>query len=377
MNMHSKPVKIGLFFLGLIAVCGLVLLFKGNDAVAMAKEKRDGIVTAEQIKVSFDSVSGRLLKENVKEGDRVKKGDVLMVMDPTDTDLDIKKLRSQIAQLDAQISSMAGSIDVAYQKADTDEVETHRQIDQQKAVLASSQAVYENKLSDYNRKRQLVEAGAISQLEMDNITASLRTAEADVRAQQELLHKLLGGAEDLCAEKYLLPLQSGRLSLPARLTPNDLCYLQAAACLRELEDANRAKRPGYELLVKGALLRFLALLIAQGRQCLSTETADTQRLKTVLQWLSAHYAEPLRVADAAGVCSFSASHFMRWFRQMTGQSFIAFLNEYRLNTAAETLRTTDETVLTIASRCGFENLSYFNRAFKAHFGMTPRDYRKK
>ena len=34
-------------------------------------------------------------------------------------------------------------------------------------------------------------------------------------------------------------------------------------------------------------------------------------------------------------------------------------------------------LLTIATRCGFENLSYFNRAFKAHFGMTPREYRKK
>ena len=189
--------------------------------------------------------------------------------------------------------------------------------------------------------------------------------------------ELLGGAEDLCAEKYLLPLQSGRLSLPVRLTPNDLCYLQAAACLREVEEANRAKLPGYELLVKGALLRFLALLIVQGKQQLPAETADTQRLKAVLQWLSAHYTEELRVADAAGVCSFSASHFMRWFRQMTGQSFVAFLNEYRLNTAAEALQTTDETVLTIASRCGFQNLSYFNRAFKAHFGMTPRDYRKK
>ena len=103
----------------------------------------------------------------------------------------------------------------------------------------------------------------------------------------------------------------------------------------------------------------------------------SQRLKTLLQWLSAHYTEELRVADAAGVCSFSASHFMRWFRQMTGQSFVAFLNEYRLNAAAEALQATDETVLTIASRCGFENLSYFNRAFKAHFGMTPREYRKK
>ena len=191
---------------------------------------------------------------------------------------------------------------------------------------------------------------------------ALRQAEGQRMEYENIIFEpeLLGGAEDLCAEKYLLPLQSGRLSLPLRLTPNDLCYLQAAACLRELEDANRAKRPGYELLVKGALLRFLALLIAQGRQQLPAETADTQRLKAVLQWLSAHYAD-----------------FMRWFRQMTGQSFIAFLNEYRLNTAAEALQTTDETVLTIASRCGFENLSYFNRAFKAHFGMTPRDYRKK
>ena len=208
---------------------------------------------------------------------------------------------------------------------------------------------------------------------------ALRQLPGEVMEYENIIFdlELLGGAGDLCAEKYLLPLQSGRLSLTQRLTPDEPCYARAAACLREVEDANRAKLPGYELQVKGALLRFLALLLAQGRQRLAAETADTQRLKTLLQWLSAHYAEALRVADAAGVCSFSSSHFMRWFRQMTGQSFVAFLNEYRLNAAAEALQATDETVLTIASRCGFENLSYFNRAFKAHFGMTPREYRKK
>ena len=110
---------------------------------------------------------------------------------------------------------------------------------------------------------------------------ALRQAEGQCMEYENIIFELelLGGAEDLCAEKYLLPLQSGRLSLPARLTPNDLCYLQAAACLREVEDANRAKLPGYELQVKGALLRFLALLLAQGRQRLAAETADTQRLK--------------------------------------------------------------------------------------------------
>ena len=100
------------------------------------------------------------------------------------------------------------------------------------------------------------------------ILHALRQAEGQCMEYENIIFELelLGGAEDLCAEKYLLPLQSGRLSLPARLTPNDLCYLQAAACLREVEDANRAKLPGYELQVKGALLRFLALLLAQGRQ---------------------------------------------------------------------------------------------------------------
>ena len=81
---------------------------------------------------------------------------------------------------------------------------------------------------------------------------ALRQAEGQCMEYENIIFalELLGGAEDLCAEKYLLPLQSGRLSLQARLTPNDLCYLPAAACLREVEEANRAKLPGYELLGK-------------------------------------------------------------------------------------------------------------------------------
>ena len=208
---------------------------------------------------------------------------------------------------------------------------------------------------------------------------ALRQTEGQYMEYENIIFdpELLGGAGDLCAEKYILPLQSGRLALNVHLTPDDLYYPQEANCLKEIEDANSSKLPGYELVIKSGLLRFLALLILHGKQQLPAETADTRRLKTVLQWISEHYAQKICVADAAEVCSFSSSHFMRWFRQMTGQSFIAFLNEYRLNTAAEALQTTDETVLTIASRCGFENLSYFNRIFKAHFGITPRDYRKR
>ena len=207
---------------------------------------------------------------------------------------------------------------------------------------------------------------------------AIRQAESCTMEYENIIFdvELLGGTEDLCAEKYLLPLQSGRLALPEHITPDEVWYPQAADCLKEAEEANRCKQFGYELCIKGALLRFLALLIAQSKALPPAEKASTQRLRAVLQWISAHYSEPVCVADAAALCQCSPNHFMRWFRQMTGQTFIIFLREYRLNAAAEALRTTEDTILSISEQCGFENLSYFNREFKAHFGMTPREYRK-
>lgn len=186
---------------------------------------------------------------------------------------------------------------------------------------------------------------------------------------------LLGGSGDLCYRRYLLPLQSGRLSLPHRLTRGYPCYCAVLECLRRLETVNRDRVLGYELQIKGLLLCLLSVLVAQSDGLPPSENADTRRLKTVLQYVTAHFADNLPVAEVAAVCQCSPSHFMRWFKQMTGQRFTEYLNIYRLNAAAEALRTTDDTVLTVAERCGFKNLSYFNRAFKASFGLTPREYR--
>ena len=186
---------------------------------------------------------------------------------------------------------------------------------------------------------------------------------------------LLGGSGDLCYRRYLLPLQSGRLSLPHRLTQGHPCYCTALECLHRLETVNRDRVLGYELQIKGLLLCLLSALVAQSDGLPPRENGNTRRLKTVLQYVTAHFADNLPVAEAAAVCQCSPSHFMRWFKQMTGQRFTEYLNIYRLNAAAEALRTTDDTVLTVAERCGFKNLSYFNRAFKASFGLTPREYR--
>ena len=196
MNTRQKALRPGAIFIAVLIVAGLLLLYKGNDAVAIGMEKKEGILTAEQVKMSFDSVSGRLLKEAVKEGDTVKAGDVIMELDSTDTDLSIERTKAQIAQLDAQIRSMGGTQAVNYQKADSDEQQSFRQIDQQRAAVSAAQATLKNSQIDYNRKSALLDAGAIAKSQLDDAEMALNVAEANVTQQQQLLDKLLSGARD-------------------------------------------------------------------------------------------------------------------------------------------------------------------------------------
>ncbi|MDY3985262.1 helix-turn-helix transcriptional regulator [Dysosmobacter sp.] len=184
------------------------------------------------------------------------------------------------------------------------------------------------------------------------------------------------GTADICAQQYLIPLAAGRLPLPRHLREGQPGYAGAAACLTEAEALCRERMTGYELEVRAVMLRFLFLLMQVRMPPVPPEHPDTQRLKDVLRRVETDYAQPLSVADIARYCGCSSSHFMRWFKQMTGTSFISYLNERRLAAAAELLRHGSDTVLAVSQAAGFETLSNFNRQFKARYGVTPREYRR-
>ena len=86
--------------------------------------------------------------------------------------------------------------------------------------------------------------------------------------------------------------------------------------------------------------------------------------------------ENLTVGEMAKFCGWSDSHFMRWFKKMTGLSLIAYVNERRLAVAAEALKKTDDKILNISQDAGFTNLSNFNRQFRKRYGVTPKEYRE-
>ena len=196
MTSRRKAIRAGILFIALLIISGVVLMYRGNDAVFLATEKKDGILTAEQIKLSFDSVGGRLINEAVREGQEVKAGQVVMEIDPTDTNLAIEKLRAQIAQLDAQINSTSGNMNTSLFKVTNDEQQSFRQIDSQRGAVSAAKATLSNAELDYKRKAELFKEGAIAKAQLDDATMTLNVAKANVDTQQQLLDRLLAGVAD-------------------------------------------------------------------------------------------------------------------------------------------------------------------------------------
>ncbi|GIU78885.1 MAG: hypothetical protein KatS3mg005_2123 [Bryobacteraceae bacterium] len=100
------------------------------------------------------------------------------------------------------------------------------------------------------------------------------------------------------------------------------------------------------------------------------------RLVPLLRWLEQNFSRRITVAEAARLVGMSATRFMRRFRMATGSTFVDYLNQIRLREAYSLLRETPLPVGEIAERCGFSDQSYFDRRFKAYFGVAPRELRR-
>lgn len=103
---------------------------------------------------------------------------------------------------------------------------------------------------------------------------------------------------------------------------------------------------------------------------------DQKRIDVVCRLIAERYAEPLDQSAVADTIHLSPSSFSRFFKRMTGRTFVAYIHELRIADACRRLVETEHSITEICFDCGFENLSHFNRVFRRLRGMNPRDYRK-
>ncbi|MDD3118156.1 MAG: AraC family transcriptional regulator [Victivallales bacterium] len=100
------------------------------------------------------------------------------------------------------------------------------------------------------------------------------------------------------------------------------------------------------------------------------------RLLKVQMYIQKHLDRELELSELARVACFSPFHFHRIFGAMVGESVKEYIRRLRLEMSAGMLFYTDLAISDIAARNGYDNSQSFSRAFRDHFGVPPRNYRR-
>jgi AraC-like DNA-binding protein len=99
-------------------------------------------------------------------------------------------------------------------------------------------------------------------------------------------------------------------------------------------------------------------------------------IEKIHKYINQRFHQQVTLTEVSKIANMSESSFCRFIKQQTGNTFIDVLNEIRVCHASRMLVDTTKTVAEIAIKCGFINISNFNRVFKHKKFCNPKDFRK-
>ncbi|CAG7618203.1 HTH-type transcriptional activator RhaR [Paenibacillus solanacearum] len=163
-----------------------------------------------------------------------------------------------------------------------------------------------------------------------------------------------------------------------RLKLQDQLFVQHI--LKRMTQELKEKATGYETYVK---LLLMELLLFAGRCSEKQETVSFEhrspmhkKISEVVRHINDSFHEPLTLAGLSERFYMSPFYLSRAFREVTGFTFVEYVNTTRIKEAQRLLKETNMKIIEIADAVGFENIAHFGRMFKKLARLTPLEYRK-
>ena len=109
-------------------------------------------------------------------------------------------------------------------------------------------------------------------------------------------------------------------------------------------------------------------------ECILESDPAADSIKKAIRYLRSCYAQRISLDDAAMVAGLSRYYFSRKFHEVTGQSFVAYLNSVRCEKATPLLLR-GMSVTEVSYSCGFDGVGQFSRTYRSIVGRTPSSVR--
>ena len=128
------------------------------------------------------------------------------------------------------------------------------------------------------------------------------------------------------------------------------------------------------LQICSVLASYIRMLIRDNGN-LSIGRRINATVAAVESYVERYFYLDVSLSELAKMYNYNEKYLGMLFKKQVGHSFHDYLNRRRLYRARMLLEQTTESVLTIATRVGFNNVTYFNRLFKEYYGMSPSQLR--
>ncbi len=194
----------------------------------------------------------------------------------------------------------------------------------------------------------------------------------------EVIRAAEGRGEDM---EYLMPFLKQDADFPHVITSQTGIPAQIFDLMEqisfELSSASNRARLSVKTYLKMILIKLVNHYAAyQGTDDIfDRKHGSIERLRPLFNYLDEHYSEPIPLEEAAALVAMSKSHFLHFFKQVTGLSFVNYLNQFRVARAQALLASTDKSIAEVSQEVGFCDQSYFGQVFRKLLGMTPREYK--
>lgn len=107
------------------------------------------------------------------------------------------------------------------------------------------------------------------------------------------------------------------------------------------------------------------------------ELESIQAIHQAMNYIREHMDREITLEELLRLTGMSKSYFSRNFKDVTGKTFVTYLNDMRIETAKKYLTETKQPIYWIASQVGYVDEHYFRRVFRERTGVAPKQFREK